>query len=1071
MQVLHAARVLLGVLLLAVPWPSPLHAQQEEAQTGRITGRVVDAATNRPIGGVQVFLPPTGLGRISDENGRYVLLNVPVGSHTVTAQIVGYRQGETQATVTAGDVTVVDFRLNQTAINLDEIVVTGAGVATQRRKLGNTIAAIDASRVANAPITDFSQILQGREAGVVSLPSSGYTGAGARLRIRGSSSLSQLNEPIVYIDGIRVDRSAGDMMGGTQANASRLDDIPPDAIERIEILKGAAAATLYGTEASNGVIQVFTKRGRSGAPRFTLQVDYSAIDMPTHRIAPLADFARTEEDVARIRERWGRNVQLYEVFSEDIAPAVFETGSQQVYSASVTGGGTLITYYVSGRYQGENGPFAFHKYYEPVPGLTPAHDEVSRVQGIANLTITPHEKVRIGVSSMYTEHDQESPDNANNIYGLFTSAMFGQPRLATSTNLLGNGAFATARETMYQVNSNNTKHFAGSTNLTYLPLQQLKLDGTFGVDFVSEAGIRFRPFSWDVDGFTASTPEGTRTVDEIRNHLLTADFKASWEGQLTDDISTTFLAGAQGFLRQRTSKGGSGTRFPGPGLEVVSAGADRSSFESWVRNTQVGGYLQDQVGWRNWAFLTVGGRWDANSAFGEKFNMAFYPKASVSLMPMDPLGLSSDLISTLRVRAAIGRSGLQPSAFDKFTTFSPLPSPEGPGVSPSNLGNPDLKPEVSTEIEVGTEVGLFSDRASIDVTWWTREVQDAIVNRQFPVSGGFISTQADNIGKLTAHGLELAASTQVIRGENFSLNVFANTAFISEEIADMGGAPPLKVGGSYPRYRNFNVEGFAPGSYFGAEVARHLQIPLNLDGTCTEPSRQQALDYFSQPRNPSSFKPLVLGNSDFGEPNGQLASHNCGAGSLLTYLGKPTPDFAGAFGLSATVLGNFEVNSLFEYKAGDFSWHDLSGEFRRANPVIGRNTPRARELESILLNPSSTAEQRLDAAVAWALEFEGLSPLDGMNAIKPASFVRWRELSLTYRIPYTFTERFGLTSAAVNLGARNLKMWVNSEYPGMDPESNLYSRCNGGLDCNFAAVEAFGVPMARRFVFSTKVSF
>ena len=139
--------------------------------------------------------------------------------------------------------------------------MTGAGIATEKRKLGNTIATLDASTLDNAPISDFSQMIAGREPGVVAMPSSGATGEGAAIRIRGSSSLSQLNEPIIYVDGIRVDRSAVSLSG--TGNPSRLDDIPPESIERVEILKGAAAATLYGTEASNGVIQIFTKRGLS----------------------------------------------------------------------------------------------------------------------------------------------------------------------------------------------------------------------------------------------------------------------------------------------------------------------------------------------------------------------------------------------------------------------------------------------------------------------------------------------------------------------------------------------------------------------------------------------------------------------------------------------------------------------------------------------------------------------------------------------------------------------------------------------------------------------------------------
>src|SRR5262245_23112478 len=208
-------------------------------QGGRITGRVVDAATNRPLAGVQIFLPPTGIGNISDQDGRYLLQNVPAGQHNVTAQLVGYKQGQAAATVTAGQTVVVNLSLTETAISLDEIVVTGAGVATQRKKLGNTIAAIDANKVQTAAVSDVSQLIAAREPGVSVLPSGGYTGEGARIRIRGSSSLSQNNEPIIYMDGIRMDRSATMFSAGgtTQGNPSKLDDIPPESLDRIEILE------------------------------------------------------------------------------------------------------------------------------------------------------------------------------------------------------------------------------------------------------------------------------------------------------------------------------------------------------------------------------------------------------------------------------------------------------------------------------------------------------------------------------------------------------------------------------------------------------------------------------------------------------------------------------------------------------------------------------------------------------------------------------------------------------------------------------------------------------------------
>jgi hypothetical protein len=208
------------ILALAVMFgwaPAPVAAQA----TGTLVGTVRDAATQRPLEAVQVYIGGTGIGALTNAAGRFLLLNVPAGEHALVAELVGYRSGSQTVTVAAGQSVVSDFALEQTAITLDQIVVTGAGIATEKRKLGNTIATLDASTLDNAPISDFSQMIAGREPGVVALPSSGYTGEGARIRIRGSSSLSQLNEPIIYVDGIRVNRDAVDANNG-QGNPSRL---------------------------------------------------------------------------------------------------------------------------------------------------------------------------------------------------------------------------------------------------------------------------------------------------------------------------------------------------------------------------------------------------------------------------------------------------------------------------------------------------------------------------------------------------------------------------------------------------------------------------------------------------------------------------------------------------------------------------------------------------------------------------------------------------------------------------------------------------------------------------------
>ncbi len=1076
-------------LALMLGWaPAPAQAQA----TGTLVGTVRDAASQRPLEAVQVYIGGTGIGALTNAAGRFLLLNVPAGEHTLVAELVGYRSGAQTVTVGAGQSVVADFALEQTAIALDQIVVTGAGVATEKRKLGNTIATLDASTLDNAPIADFSQMIAGREPGVVSLPSSGYTGEGARIRIRGSASLSQLNEPIIYIDGIRVDRSS--VGGSGQGNASRLDDIPPESIERVEILKGAAAATLYGTEASNGVIQVFTKRGRSGAPQFTAQADWTGITVPTNRILPVADFigrdcastdcsdagdaATISAIQSRMQQRFNVSPGPYEPFQQDIIPELLTTGFGQIYSASVSGGSDAFQYFVSGRYTNEDGPYDAAQNYPVDENIEPEVDTNRRVGFTSNFTIIPSTKVRIGVSTLYSDMEHHTPDNSNNIYGVFSSILMTQLRRATpqsdvgvpGSNYYGNPAFATTRENMYQRNFVNSSHFAGSSNIAFTPTDAFRLDGTFGIDFTSDDEVYFRPYGWGVDNFTGSTPDGNRTVTELRSREITADLKGSYVANIGDAIENTFLFGGQGFLRQNQAAGGSGDTFPGPGLETLSALANRSTSEGWTRVTQIGGYLQDQIGWDDWVFLTLGGRWDANSAFGEDFETAFYPKASISIVPSQGLDWSSELLSTFRVRAAIGKSGLQPGAFDKFTTFNPAPSEEGPGVQPANLGNNELKPEVSTEWEVGTEFGLFDDRWSLDVTYWDRTVNDALVARQFSVTGGFTAEQLVNIGELSGKGVEVGLRGTLLQREGLSLNVFANTAYLSEEITDMGGAPPLKTGGSYPRYRNFLLQGYSPGSFFGAKLA-DVAIPLNIDGSCSEPSQAAALAYFAVPRNPSEFKPLLVGNSGFDSPSG-YASHNCGTGALDSYLGKPTPDFAGSFGFNMAFARNFELSTLFEYKLG-IDVQDLSGQFRRANPVIGRNTPRSAELGAIMHNPASTAQQRLDAAIAWAREVESLAPMSGLNAVYDASLIRFRELSLTYRVPSDIVENWGLSTATVNLGARNLHLFMlGDDYPGMDPETNVIGRCNGGLNCNFLdSTEGWAIPIPRRFTLSTRITF
>ncbi len=1076
--------------------------------TGTIRGTVTDAVTNRPVDGAQILVVGTSLTTISNATGQFQL-GVPEGQLTLRVRRVGYASATKAVTVTAGADSVADFALNQAAIGLDAVVVTGTGTETEVKKLGNTVVQIDAEQLA------------ARDPSVSILPSGGLAGEGAQIRIRSPASITQANEPVVYVDGVRVDRSGGfgDLIGaGGGGTPSRLDDINPEAIDHIEILKGAAAATLYGTEASAGVIQIFTKRGARGSPRFDFLTEQSFGTYPVNRYAPNAGFARwntvaecvtagnTTFDcqnvlpvAARLNQFYGvNNIQAFQVFERPFIRELFETGAVTTVSGAVSGGTPGVQYYVNGRGYRENGPFGGEQ-------LGPARDIDRKAQGTATLVILPTEHLKLQVMSGYVDAHHETPNNNNNIYAPATSAIFGHPERATCVtprasstptgnggctgagNPFGVGSFGTVREDMQRTNKQDTKHFTGSLNAQYQATPTLSLDGTLGVDVVSQVSQAFRPFGNDLDGFINVSPQGNKTVDDRTQRIITADAKITWHRQLGERFSTVFVAGGQGIITKLEDEGSTGEAFPGPGLEVTGAAANQTAYERFLQTVNAGTFAQGQLGYREFAFLTLGGRYDRNSAFGKTSQGVFYPKASVSLIPSAMPGWGRSALTyrfpTLRFRAAIGQSGLQPGAFDKFTTFVALPSDLGPGLAPGNLGNPELRPEIGTEWELGTEVGALQNQVGLNVTYWRRVTRNALYPRQYATSGGFRFLQLSNIGEIRSGGYDIEANVLPVNRPNLSIKVFASAAWMWDFVTKLGTAPPLKVGGSYPRYRNFVREGYPAGALFGAKLpgpcsARPAgatyrclspgQLPYDLTGPSGVPdgnpdTESELLAYLAVPRNPSVLNPLLVDE----DGDGDFLDH---------YLGKSTPDWQGAFGLSATVLRNFELSSRFEFKFGNYTITNLTDAFRQANPVIGRNIRKAAEVEATLLNPASTPAERLAAARTWAYELKALSPYDGLNQNQNGAFLRFRELSLTYNVPTRWAERhFGLRYLSLTFSARNLALWT--PYRGIDPELNEYGRGGasadlGGIDQNFGGgIDAFGFALPRRFTLAVRTGF
>ena len=264
-------KVTCAVMLL----PCALAAQD---QAGAIAGRVIDRDTQQPIPSAQVVIVGTQVGALTDDRGEYRLTRVTPGARQVRALRLGYQSATQAVTVVAGQTATVDFALGNAAVNLDQVVITATGETQRKRESGAITSTIAVDALDLAPITNFSQVLTGRAPGVAVQLTSGTLGSGTRIRIRGTNSISLANDPLLIIDGVRVNNTvaSGIAVGGMLP--SRLDDLNPDEIENIEVIKGPAAAALYGPAAANGVIQVTTKRGRPGKTRFSLYTEQGTIE-------------------------------------------------------------------------------------------------------------------------------------------------------------------------------------------------------------------------------------------------------------------------------------------------------------------------------------------------------------------------------------------------------------------------------------------------------------------------------------------------------------------------------------------------------------------------------------------------------------------------------------------------------------------------------------------------------------------------------------------------------------------------------------------------------------------------
>lgn len=1038
------------------------------AQQASITGRITDAGTGQGLTSARVLVTGTAYSTNSGPDGRFTIRPVNQGTYEVRVVLVGYESQKKTVTVAAGQAATVDFALVASPFQLEEIVTTATG--EQRKvEVGNATATIKAAEVVEtAQPQNLASLLQGRAAGVSIMQGSGTVGTGTRIRIRGVNSINLSNEPIIIVDGIRTDNSSstspfGSGLGTGGQQVSRLNDINPDDIENIEVVKGPSAATLYGPAAANGVVVVTTKKGKGGKTKWNFYTEQGRANdrgnypdnwlwtrttngqvsaaNPRCRLQDIAQGVCTESAAIKTTDN--------PLLSEETP---FAPGWRMQYGANVAGGTESLNYFISGEFENEDGVFSM-----PAPeearllrqsGRTELRgDEITpsrqrRVNVRSNVTAQLSSTTQVQVNAGYLYGRLRLPVNDNSVLGTITSGYAGTGRRIVQTGTEAqfypdgrpgwNTGFTNPGDAFQNLNDQDNERITGNATVTSRPLKWLNARALIGVDFVNLSERQNQRFN-EGPNF-ADRRLGLNTLTEFRTYNYTAEGSATGTFQLTDGLVSKTTAGAQYLRGLAYFTQGSATQL-GFGANVLRTGALAPTVSEGTNENATWGYfVEEQLSWKDRLFLTGALRRDQNSAYGGQFGAVTTPKASISyLLSEEGWFPRGDFLSNVRVRGAYGQSSLTPGVTTALAFFGTVtavtPEGVGAGVNLSNFANSQLKPEVSTEYEGGIDLGLFKNRVNVEATYFYKKTTDALIARTLPASIGVPTTYTENIGSIRNKGFEWVVNAQILNGRDVAWDLGFSGSMTRNNVLSLGGVPPIIFNDPQQRHQ----EGYIAGSYWerkitgwqdGVNVGANSPI-ASWRSFCTAAAATQAI-----------------------KADGIIAGCEVVVDTGFTETGSSFPLNEFAFNTGVSLLNNmFRVQALFDYR-GNYRMANLTESFRctssqNCRELYDNTAPEAERLglAARFFHPSATR---------YAYQEDG-------------SFLRFRELAVTFNAPRDWARAITADRISVTLAGRNLGLWT--DYTGVDPE------VNGQGNANFSQRDFMTQPPVRYFTMRFNVGF
>lgn len=932
--------------------------------------------------------------------------------------------------VTMGSSNSINVILQEDSEQLDEVIVTAFGISQEKKSLGYAAQNIDADAITKTKQTNLVSALQGQVAGVQITNSGGAPGQSSRIIIRGINSLdpSADNQPLFVVDGVPIDNStieSGDN-DTPRGLTNRAADINPADVESMSVLKGAAATALYGVRAANGAVIITTKRGKSGRVSINLNtsVGFDELNSLPKLQKEYGQGFSGEYDPTSFWPSWGAPIS--EVAQtvpghkyQDNWNRAFNTGLQTDHSLSVSGGGENATFYGSfGRFD-QKGIIPFSDWARTTAKFsgTVKVSEKFDFSGSINYSNSggnrvPHD--RFMERMMYWAETQDvrdyiNPDGTMKTYG--------------NTNPIYDARFSTFED--------DVNRMIGNLNFNYSPTDWLTLSYRLGTDYYSDSRTKITPGPKGIDGENPLSSTGTIEETRINSKDITSNFYLTLKKQWNDDLNTTLRLGNDVFQRKFDRVVARGEDFVIPDFYNLNATSQVFTNQDKSIRRLVGFYGDLMVNFREYLFLNVTARNDISSTLPKDNNSFFYPSVNLGYVFSENFELPSWFtFGKLRGSwAQVGKDtnphvlGITYVAPDVF----PLDGQVGFSRN-SSFGDPELKPELTTSIEFGTQLSFFESRLDLDVTYYKSNAVDQII--PVPISDGTgFSEYITNAGEIQNSGIEIVLGGDIIKNEDFQWTATANISMNNNEIkAIREGIDEILVGDQF--------------GYVGSSVTMKLvegQAFGNLYGTSYERFGADENNIFLD-----SELPIVIGDDGFPV-----------RGENQLILGNAVPKWFGGLRNELTYK-NFELNVLVDFRAGLQQYNQFDNflsafgkpeyslarnDFRVFDGVLADGSPNTQE---VWLGQGVGPDGRDYGAGYWRNAYRGVSE----NFVQDASFVKLRNISLAYNLSDKILDRIPFKSLRISVAANNIILY--SPWDGFDPES--FSAGAGGNAVGFTGL-------------------